>query len=139
VSPRPFRIRLRHTSTQTWSRRADPAVSSLDEFDAEASILLVGVAIPWHGWSIKVIERHEEPHRGAVFGDQVLQHEEFDVAPEVLEQREKVAVPRQRLTEWAVLDDVVPALTRSATPAFKHTINVAANCFSGIHASKSLH
>lgn len=33
----------------------------------------------------------------------------------------------------------VPALTRSATPAFKHTINVVANCVSGIHAAKSLH
>jgi hypothetical protein len=52
---------------------ADPAVSSLYEFDAEASILLVGVAIRWHRWSIEVIERHEEPQRGAVFGDQVLQ------------------------------------------------------------------
>jgi hypothetical protein len=27
----------------------------------------------------------------------------------------------------------------SATPAFKHTINVVANCVSGIHAVKSLH
>ena len=88
---------------------ADPAVSSFDEFDAEASILLVGVAITWHRWSIEVIERHEELHRGAVFGDQVLQHEEFDVAAKVLEQREKVTVPRQRLTEWAALDEVVPA------------------------------
>lgn len=33
----------------------------------------------------------------------------------------------------------VRALTRSATPAFKHTINVVANCVSGIHAAKSLH
>jgi hypothetical protein len=31
------------------------------------------------------------------------------------------------------------ALTRSATPAFKHTIDVIANCVSGIHAAKSLH
>ena len=75
----------------------------------KATILLVGVAIPWHRWSIEIIERHEEPHRGAVFGDQVLQHEEFDVPPEVLEQREKIAVPRQRLTEWAALNEVVPA------------------------------
>jgi len=31
------------------------------------------------------------------------------------------------------------ALTRSATPAFKHTINVVANYVSGIHAANSLH
>ena len=37
------------------------------------------------------------------------------------------------------LRSTVPALTRSATPAFKHTINVVANCVSGIHAAKSLH
>jgi len=37
------------------------------------------------------------------------------------------------------LRSTVPALTRSATPAFKHTINVVANCVSGIHAVKSLH
>jgi hypothetical protein len=99
----------RSTSPRRGSVLADPAVSSLDELDAEASILLVSVAIPWHRWSIEVIERHEEPHRGAVVGDLVLQHEEFDVPPEVLEQREKVAVPRQRLTEWAALAEVVPA------------------------------
>jgi len=66
--------------TAQGSMSADPAVSNLDEFNTEASILFVGIAIPWHRWSIEVIERHEEPHRGAVFGDQVLQHEEFDVA-----------------------------------------------------------
>ena len=88
---------------------ADPAVSSLDELDAEPSILLVGVAIPWHRWSIEVIERHEEPDCGAVVRNQVLQHEEVDVPPEVLEQREKVAVPRQRFTEWAEQGEVVPA------------------------------
>ena len=43
----------------------------------------------------------------------------------------KTAGPHPRST--------VPALTRSATPAFKHTINVVANCVSGIHAAKSLH
>jgi hypothetical protein len=64
----------------------DPMVSSLDELDAEASVLLVGVANPRHRWSIEVIERHEEPNRRAVVGDQVLQHEEIDVSPEVLEQ-----------------------------------------------------
>jgi hypothetical protein len=57
---------------------------------------------------IEVIERHEEPYSGAVFGDQVLKHEEFDVPFEVLEQREEVAVPCQRLTEWAALGEVVP-------------------------------
>ena len=31
------------------------------------------------------------------------------------------------------------ALTRSATPAVEHTINVVANRVSGIHAGKSLH
>ena|SRR5215831_5681043 len=87
---------------------ANPAVSSLDELDAEASILLVSVAVLWHRWSLEVIERHEEPHRGAVIGDQVLQHEEFDVSLEVLEQCEKVAVSRQGLTEWVALAEVVP-------------------------------
>ena len=72
--------------TEQGSTSADPAVSSLDELDAKASILLVGIAIPWHRWSIEVIERHEEPNRRAVVGDQVLQHEEIDVSPEVLEQ-----------------------------------------------------
>ena len=67
------------------------------------------VAIPWHRWSIEVIERHKEPHRGVVVGDQILQHKEFDVPPEVLEQCEKVAVPRQRLTEWAAVVQIVPA------------------------------
>jgi hypothetical protein len=33
----------------------------------------------------------------------------------------------------------VPALTRSTPPALKHTINVVANCVSGIHAVQSLH
>jgi hypothetical protein len=33
----------------------------------------------------------------------------------------------------------VPALTRSMTPAFKHTINVVANGVSGIDAANSLH
>lgn len=88
---------------------ADPAVSGLDKLDAEVSILLVSLAVLWHRWSLEVIERHEEPHRGAVIGDQVLQHEEFDVPPEVLEQCEKVAVSRQGLTEWAELAEVVPA------------------------------
>ena len=89
---------------------ADPAVSSLDELDAEASILPVGVAIARHRWSIEVIERHEEPHHGAVVVvDHILQHEEFDVPAEVLEQREEVAVPRQRVTEWAGLAEVMPA------------------------------
>jgi serine/threonine protein kinase len=37
------------------------------------------------------------------------------------------------------LRSTVPALTRSATPAFKHAINVVANSVSGIHAAKSLH
>ena len=87
---------------------ADPAVSGLDEFDAEASILLVSVAVVWHRWSLEVIERHKKSHRGAVISDQVLQHEEFDISPEVLEQCEKVAVSRQRLTEWAELAEVVP-------------------------------
>ena len=59
--------------------------------------------------SVGAFEPHEEPHRGAVFDDQVLQHEEFDVTPEVLGQREKVGVLRQRLTEWAALDKVMPA------------------------------
>ena len=71
---------------------ADPAVPSLDKLDAEAPILLVSVVVLWHRWSVEVIERVEEPHRRAVFGDQVLQQEEFDVPPEVVEQREKVAV-----------------------------------------------
>jgi len=30
-------------------------------------------------------------------------------------------------------------LTKSTTPVFKHTINVVANCVSGIHAAKPLH
>ena len=42
-------------------------------------------------------------------------------------------------TAGAHLRNTVPALTRGATPAFKHTINVVANCVSGIHAVKSLH
>ena len=33
----------------------------------------------------------------------------------------------------------VPGLTRSAPPAFKHSINIVTNCVSGIHAAKSLH
>jgi hypothetical protein len=32
-----------------------------------------------------------------------------------------------------------PELTRSAPPAFKHTINIVANCVSSIHAAKSPH
>src|SRR6266699_2380154 len=42
-------------------------------------------------------------------------------------------------TAGSHLRSTVPVLTRSATPAFKHTINVVANCVSGIHAAKSLH
>jgi len=57
------------------------------------------------------MERHEEPHRGAVFRDQVLQHEEFDIPPEVREQLEKVAVPRQRLIKRAAPAEIVPADT----------------------------
>ena len=74
-----------------WFQSA--AVLSLDELDGEASILLIRVAIPWYRWAIEVIERHEEPHRGPVGRNQVLQHEEFDIPFEVAEQREKVAVP----------------------------------------------
>ena len=33
----------------------------------------------------------------------------------------------------------LPVLTRSAPPAFKHSINVVANCFSGVQAAYSLH
>ena len=76
---------------------------------AKAPILLVRVAVPWHRSSIEVIERKEKPHRGAVGGDEVLQHKEFDVTSEVVEQCEKVAVSDQRLTEWAALAEVVPA------------------------------
>lgn len=42
-------------------------------------------------------------------------------------------------TAGAHLRSTVLALTRNATPAFKHTIDVVANCVSGIHAAKSLH
>jgi hypothetical protein len=68
----------RNVLDQVWDSRgngrasADPAVSGLDELDAEMSILLVSVAVLWHRWSIEVVERHEEPHRRAVIGDQVL-------------------------------------------------------------------
>ena len=48
---------------------ADPKVSGFDELHAEASILVVRVSICWHRWKIEVIERHEESHLGAVFGD----------------------------------------------------------------------
>lgn len=51
--------------TKMRSVSGDPAVSSLDELDAEASILPVNVAILWHRRGLEVIERHEEPHRGA--------------------------------------------------------------------------
>ena len=44
-------------------------------------------------------------------GNQILQHEEFGVAPEVFEQSEKVAVPRQRLIKRAALAEIVPADT----------------------------
>lgn len=44
-------------------------------------------------------------------GDQVLQHEEFDVPPEVGEQLEKVAVPRQRFIKRATPSEVMPADT----------------------------
>jgi hypothetical protein len=55
--------------TAQGSMSVDPAVSSLDELDAEEAILLVGVAVPRHRWSIEVIERHKEPHGRAVVGD----------------------------------------------------------------------
>jgi hypothetical protein len=55
------------------------------------------------------MERYEELHGGAVFSDQILQHEKFDIPPEVLEQHKKITVPRQRLPEWAALDEIVPA------------------------------
>src|ERR1700742_487420 len=58
---------------------------------------------------MEVVKRNEESHHAAVVGHQVLQHEKLNVPPEVLEQREKVTIPRQRFTEGAALTDVVAA------------------------------
>jgi hypothetical protein len=49
----------RSTSPRKGSVSTDPTVPSFDELDAEASIFLVGIAIPWHRWSIEIVERHE--------------------------------------------------------------------------------
>ena len=40
---------------------------------------------------------------------------------------------------WPHPRSTVPALTGSAPPAFKHSINIVANCVSGIRTAKSLH
>jgi hypothetical protein len=47
----------------------NPAIASFDELDAEASVILVSVAIHWHGWGTEVVEWHKEFHRGAIPGD----------------------------------------------------------------------
>jgi hypothetical protein len=67
----PVRFAFMRNVIPQGSISPDPTVSSLDELDAQASIFLVGVAIPWYRWNIEVIERHEESYRGAVFGDEV--------------------------------------------------------------------
>jgi hypothetical protein len=76
----------------------NPAIASFDELDAEASVILVSIAIHWHGWGTEVVEWHKEFHRGAILGDQIIQHEEVDVSSKALEQSEELSIPRQRLT-----------------------------------------
>ena len=51
----------------------------------------------------------------------------------------RLKAPKLHRRPVSHLRSTVPALTRSATPAFKHTINVVTNCVSCIHAAKSLH
>jgi hypothetical protein len=89
----------------------NPAITSFDELDAESSVILVSVAIHWHGWSTEVVEWHKELHREGILRDQIMQQEEVDVSSKALEQSEELSIPRQRLTEWTALAQVVPANT----------------------------
>ena len=50
----------------------NPAIASFDELDAEASVILVNVAIPWHGWSTEVVGWRKELHRGAILDDEFI-------------------------------------------------------------------
>lgn len=96
------------TGKSATKRSIDPAIPGFDKLDTHASVFPVHVAICRHRRGVEVIKRHEELHCRAICADQVLQHEEVYVPAEALEQREELAIPRQRLTEWAALLQVVP-------------------------------
>src|SRR5579863_7897353 len=67
----------------------DAPVSGLGELDAETPELEVGVQVPRDRRGVEVVEGHEELDRFVVGADEVLQQEEVNVAPELLEQGEE--------------------------------------------------
>jgi hypothetical protein len=81
-----------------WSLRVqgqliDAPVPGLSELDAQAPELEVGVQVPGDSRRVEVVEGHEEPDGFVVGADEVLQQEEANVAPEVLEQGKEAGVP----------------------------------------------
>src|SRR5210317_141012 len=57
---------------------------------------------------LETVERAKEPHLGKVCSNQVLQQEEFHVAPEVTKQIEEICVSCERVTQRTIFLSVVP-------------------------------
>ena len=101
--------RWRHFRRVLRNVSGDAPIARLNELDCPLAVPKVHIERSRHRRAGEVLKRREEPDRGGILVDQVLQVKEVHVAREVAEQPEELRVSGKHVAERARLLKIVPA------------------------------